>query len=120
MREGSPNLLARSKTFSLNVVRLYSGLPYHAVAHILGKQLLRSATSVGAHVREGKHSRSDAEMLSKASVALQEMEESRYWMELLMESGTVAPSRMEPLLREADELTAILYAGVRTLKRRVA
>ena len=85
---------------------------------MIGKQLLRSGTSVGAHVHEGKRSRSDAEMISKTEVALQELEESVYWLELLRDTGIVKTERLSGLMNEADELTAILVTSVKTLKTR--
>ena len=112
------DLLERTKQFSLRVIRLYSALPETTECRVIGKQILRSGTSVGAHVREGKRSRSQAEMISKTEVALQELEETIYWMELLVESGIVKAKRLSELKREADELMAILVTSVKTLKRR--
>jgi len=80
--------------------------------------MLRSGTSVGAHYRESVRSRSDAEVVSKLEGALQELEETRYWLELLVESGTVKPERPAALMREADELTAILVTCVKKVKAR--
>jgi four helix bundle protein len=110
----TPDIFARTKNFSLRIISLYASLPKNGVANVIGNQLLRSATSVGAHVREGKHSRSAAEMFSKISVGLQEMEETRYWIELLHESGTVE-ERLDSLLGEADSLVATLFASTKTL-----
>lgn len=107
----------RTKMFSLRIVKLYASLGLEAAAQVIGKQLLRSATSIGAHVREGKHSRSAAEMFSKVSVALQEAEESRYWLELLTESGIVKGARLQDLFQEIDTIIAILFASTKTLKR---
>ena len=98
---------------------MYSALPETTESRVIGKQILRSGTSVGAHVREGKRSRSQAEMISKTEVALQELEETIYWMELLVESGIVKARRLSELMREADELTAILVTSVKTLKHRI-
>lgn len=113
-------LMDRTKMFALQIIRLYSSLPKTNEAQVLGKQVLRSGTSVGAHVREGKRSRSDAEMISKAEGALQELDETMYWLELLSASGIVRPERLTAMLTEADELTAMLVAGVKTLKGRRA
>ena len=115
---GKPRLLERTKLFALRIIRLYSALPPTGVARVIGKQVLRSGTSVGAHVREGKRSRSDAEMISKTQCALQELDETIYWLELLAESGTVKPNRLDDLTREADELMAILTAAAKTIKLR--
>src|SRR5436309_2442051 len=77
-------------------------------AQVIGKQLLRSGTSVGAHYREGYRARSTAEFVSKFEVALQELDESKYWMELLVEGGIVSPERLAGLKDETDQLIAIL------------
>ncbi|HET7712228.1 MAG TPA: four helix bundle protein [Thermoanaerobaculia bacterium] len=90
----------------------------HRSTRILGGQAVRAGTSVGAHCREGYRSRSDAELISKLEVALQEMDETMYWFDLLVESGTVQRKRLEPLMKEADEIIAIMVASVRTIKRR--
>ena len=79
---------------------------------------LRYFRCVGAHVREGKRSRSDAEMISKTEGALQEFEETMYWLELIEESGIVKPELLQDLMKESDELTAILVTGTKTLKSR--
>ncbi len=113
------DILERTKLFSLRVIRMYSALPETTESRVIGKQILRSGTSVGAHVREGKRSRSQAEMISKTEVALQELEETIYWMELLVESGIVKARRLSSLMREANELTAILVTSVKTLKHRI-
>ena len=85
---------------------------------MLGKQILRSGTSVGAHVREGKRSRSDAELISKIEGGLQELEETVYWLELLTESGIVKAARTDGLMKEADELIAILVTSAKSTKKR--
>jgi len=114
------DILVRTKEFALRVVRLYSALPKTTEAQVLGKHVLRSGTSVGAQLREGKRSRSDAEMISKTEGALQELEETVYWFELLTESGIVKAQSLAPLMKEADELTAILVTSVKTMKSRRA
>ncbi len=112
------DLLERTKAFALRIIRLYSALPEKAEARVIGKQVLRSGTSVGAHLREGKRNRSDAELIGKTEVALQELEETIYWLELLSESGIVKAERLADLIKEADELNAILGTSVKTVKRR--
>ncbi|MCX6842430.1 MAG: four helix bundle protein [candidate division WOR-3 bacterium] len=106
----------RTKEFALKVVRLYTSLPKSVIAQTLGKQILRSGTSVGAHYREAVHSRSDAEYISKVEGALQELEESGYWLELLADSGVCKAEAVAALRREADELTAMLVACARKAK----
>lgn len=111
-------IFERTKAFALRIIRLYSSLPKTAEAQVIGKQVLRSGTSVGAHVREGKRSRSDAEMISKTEGALQELEETIYWLELLVDSGIVKAELLAGLMAEADELTAILVTSAKTIKNR--
>jgi len=108
----------RTKTFALRIIRLYVSLPKTVEAQVIGKQVLRSGTSVGAHVREGRRSRSDAELISKIEGGLQELEETVYWLELLVDAGIVKADRMKELLEEANELIAILVTSAKTLKNR--
>jgi len=91
----------------VRVVRLYSALPKSTETQITGKQVLRSGTSVGAHYREACRARSDAEFVSKIEGGLQELEETRYWLELLRDAGIMKWDRVKDLDKEADELTAI-------------
>jgi four helix bundle protein len=111
------DLQVRTKSFALRVVRLYCSLPKTTEAQVLGKQALRSGTSVGAHYREAMRARSVAEFISKVEGGLQELEETAYWLELLIESGIVPEARLSDLLRETNELTAMLVASARTAKR---
>ena len=112
------SLADRTKAFALRIVRLFVALPPSDVARTIGRQMLRSGTSVGAHGREAFRSRSDAELISKLEVAIQELDETMYWIELLVDAEIVAPDRLGALLEEANELLAILVSSVRTLKRR--
>jgi four helix bundle protein len=112
------DLQARTKSFALRVVRLYCSLPKTTEAQVLGKQALRSGTSVGAHYREAMRARSVAEFVSKLEGGLQELEETAYWLELLVECGIVHEARLSDLLRETGELTAMLVASTRTAKGR--
>ena len=106
----------RTKEFSLRIIRLYCTLPKATEAQVIGKQVLRSGTSVGAHDREAGRARSDAEIVSKLEGALQELDETQYWLELPVASNIVPAPRLDPLLREAAELTAILVSSVKTVK----
>lgn len=115
MKEGS-DLRERTKAFALRIIRLYVALPKRQEAFVLGKQLLRSGTSVGAHYREATRARSTAEFISKLEGGLQELEETAYWLELLAEAEIVKPERLTSLREEADELTAILVACVKNVK----
>jgi len=110
------DLRARTKAFALRVIRLYGALPKTTEAQIIGKQLLRSGTSVGAHYREASRARSDAEVISKLEGGLQELDESIYWMELIVESAIFPQKRMQELIDEAAQLTAILVTCVKNVK----
>src|SRR5215213_10196598 len=104
----SRDLGVRTKSFALRVIRLYASLPKTTEAQIIGKQLLRSGTSVGAHYREAKRARSTAEFISKIEGGLQELEESAYWLELVTDAEIVPVTRLSDLLHEANEITAVL------------
>ena len=110
-------LKGRTKEFALQVIKLYAALPRKTEALVLGKQLLRSGTSVGAHYREAQRARSNAEFISKFEGGMQELEETLYWLELLEESGIVVGDRVSILQKEANELMAIMVASVKTAKR---
>lgn len=110
-------LRERTKAFALRVIRLYGSLPKTTEGQVLGRQMLRSGTSVGAHYREAFRSRSDAEFISKIEGGLQELEETAYWLELLGDIRAVPDDVIEALLDEARQLTAMLVAAVRTVKQ---
>ncbi|MEX0714868.1 MAG: four helix bundle protein [Pirellulales bacterium] len=102
------DLATRTKAFALRIIRLFGALPKKTEAQVLGKQLLDSGTSVGAHYREATRARSTAQFVSKGQGGLAELEETAYWLELLAESGIIRASRLHDIQREAGELTAIL------------
>ena len=110
------DLATRTREFAVDVIRLYSALPKTAEAQVIGNQVLRSATSVGAHYREASRARSDPEFISKIEVGLQELEETRYWFELLRDAQIVCWDRLAAVDKEADELTAILVTLVKKRK----
>lgn len=112
------DLAKRTKLFALGVIDLYSRLPGTTLAQVLGRQILRSGTSVGAQYREAKRAKSDADFISKVEGALQELEETAYWLELLEDSRIIATTEAATLRSEANELTSILVASVKTVKRR--
>ena len=111
-------LLARTKSFSLATIRFYSRLPKETVAQVLGKQLLRSATSVGAQYREAQRAKSISDFLSKTEGALQEIDETGYWLELIEDSGVGQHAETRPLREEAGQLLAIFVAITRGAKSR--
>lgn len=99
----------RTKAFAAGAIRLFAKLSRQAEqTRVLGKQLLRSGTSVAAQVREASRARSSDEFVSKLGGALQEADESILWLELLREECQVSPDDTRPLEKEADELIAIM------------
>jgi four helix bundle protein len=119
MPERNPHdLKRRTLTFAAEVIRLCGKLPRRFDAETVGKQVLRSATSVGAHYREAGRARSPAEFVSKMEVGLQEVDETAYWLELLVEADLVPAENLAALRKETDELTAIFVASIRTAKAR--
>jgi four helix bundle protein len=110
------DLRTRTKQFALRIIRLFGALPKTVEAQVLGKQLLRCGTSVGAHYREGHRARSSAEFISKLEGGLQELDETSYWLELLVESGIMPETQLAALIEEANQLTAILVTCVKRAK----
>ena len=111
------DLRERLKTYALSVVDLYVHLPKNDVARVLGRQCLRSGTSIGAHHREAHRARSTAEFISKMETGLQELDETDYWLDLLISSGN-APDGAEAVRQETRELISIFTASVKTAKKR--
>jgi four helix bundle protein len=110
MNDEKNDLKARTKDFAIRVIRFYGSLPKSPEAQVLGKQVLRSGTSVGANYREAYSARSKAEFIAKIGDCLKELDESSYWFELLEETGLVAAADIEPLKKECHELLAIFTA----------
>ncbi len=113
------DLRQRTTEYALRIIRMYASLPKGVQAQILGKQVLRSGTSVGAQFRESQRSKSDADFINKLQGSLQELDETAYWLELLVESGIVPAEKLDSLRKETDELTAILVAIVTKVKKRL-
>lgn len=109
--EACEDLQRRTKQFALRVIRLCEHLPSRPAARVIGNQLLRSGTSVGANYRAARRARSNAEFASKIGIVLEEADESVYWLELLVEGGIVPLKKLNLLLREAEELVAIFAAS---------
>ena len=101
------DLQIRTKEFALRVIRIYSALPKSTEAQVLGKQVLRSGTSVGANYREANRARSKAEFIAKIGGCLKELVETAYWLELLAESSIVPNAKLADLRDECDQLLAI-------------
>jgi len=110
-------IITRMKNLGLEVIRLVESLPKTQTAGILTKQIVRSATSVGANYRAACRARSRADFIAKVAIAEEECDETQYWLELLYESKFIADDQFQFLHAEADELTAILAASGKTAKR---
>lgn len=110
-------LLVKSKEFAIRIIHLYKYLCDEKKEFIMSKQLLRSGTSVGANIREAKFAQSLPDFISKMSVALKEMSETQYWIELLMETGYLKHSESERLLEDSIEIIKMLHATVKTSKQ---
>ena len=106
----------RTRRVALAIIRLGSFLPRNMVSHILGRQLLGAGTSVGAHYREACRAKSRADFINKLGGAIEEVDESALWLEILAESGISAREQTVPLWREADELTRIFVRSRETAR----
>jgi len=115
--ESPLDLKQRTKQFALRVIRLYVALPKTTEAQVIGRQVLKSGTSVGAHYREATRARSNAEFISKIEGGLQELDETSYWLELLVESDVIPAIKLSQLHEEANELIAILVTVAKNAKR---
>jgi four helix bundle protein len=112
------DLRRRTKLFALAVIRLVESLRKGRIADVLGRQLLRSGTSVGANYRAACHARSAGDFIAKMGLVEEELDESAYWMELLVEGRVAQMDTVEPLMRESDELLAITVSSIKTAKAR--
>jgi four helix bundle protein len=108
----------RTRRFALQVIRLVNSLPRARTPDVIGRQLLRAGTSVGANYRAACRGRSTADVLSKLAIVEEEADESIYWMELLTDVGVVSADRLETLKKEANEIVAMIVASIKTLRAR--
>ena len=120
MQKEEGDLAVRTKTFTLQIIRLFSALPKSTETQVIGKQLLRSGTSVGANYREPYRGRSKAEFISKCGDCLREIEETAYWLDLLAEADLVAPERLHPIRQECAELIAIFVTILKRSKENLS
>jgi four helix bundle protein len=115
---GSGPLMERTKQFALRVMRLADNLPQTRTADVVGKQLLRSATSVGANYRSARRARSRAEFCAKLGIVEEEADESAYWLELLIDYKLVREDLLVGLLQEAQEIVAMVVSSIRTAREK--
>jgi len=112
------DLRVRMKDFAIRIVKLFAALPKTTEAQVLGKQVLRCGTSVGAQYRESQHAKSDADFISKIEGSLQELEETAYWLEIIEELEFFSPQKLQPIREETKELTAIFVTIAKKVKER--
>jgi four helix bundle protein len=116
---GRQDLRLRTKEYALRIIRLYQALPRgQGVAQVLGKQLLRSGTSVAAHYREACRAKSNLDFISKLEGAQQELDESDLWLELLADSSVLKPALVAPRREETNELLAVFVTMTKHVKQR--
>lgn len=112
------NMRQRTKSFALRIIRMFTALPKTEEARVLGRQVLRSGTSVAAVYREASRARSDAELVAKMGIVEQELDETLLWLELLVEGDIVTAKKLELLHGEAEEILRMTVAAIKTLKRK--
>ncbi len=110
-------LKVRTKLFALAIIKFVQTLPKNYISNVIGGQLLRSGTSVGANYRAACRARSQAEFISKMGVVEEEADESIYWMEILIEADIIKKGKVEYLLREANEILAMTVASIKTARK---
>ncbi|MEH2027863.1 four helix bundle protein [Nostoc sp.] len=109
---------ARTKQLALRVIRLVEQLPQTRIADVIGKQLLRSATSVGANYRAACRAKSTADLIAKLGIVEEEADETLYWLELVIESGLMTAEKLKSLMQEATEILAMTVASIKTLREK--
>lgn len=108
---------ARTKKYALRVIKAVQSLPHDRVANVLGSQLLRSGTSVGANYRAACRAKSTPDFVNKLKIVEEEGDESLFWMELLVESGITRPQKLGELMKEGDEIVSIVVAALKTARQ---
>ncbi len=111
------DLKERTREFAVRIMRLIDELPKKTSARAVAGQLVRCATSVGANYHIACRARSKAEFIAKVGIVLEEADECLFWLQLIIDAGLMPAKRIEALFKEADELTAIFTASVKTAKR---
>jgi len=116
VKRDSDALKLRTKNFAMRILKLCRALPRTQEAHILGAQLLRSGTSIGANYRAACRGRSRAEFLAKLGIVLEEADETVFWLELIEEAALFPEAKLLSLCKEANELVSIFVSSIRTAK----
>jgi four helix bundle protein len=111
------HLKKRTKRFGLDVIKLVESLAKDQVSRVLSNQLLRSGTSVGANYRAACRAKSSADFISKLGNVEEEADESGFWLEMLVDAQKLEPTAAAPLIKEADELTAMAVSSINTARK---
>ena len=113
---GEYPLRERTKKLALRITKLVEALPWSETGRVIGRQLLRSGTSVGANYRASLRAKSKADMLNKWEIVEEETDETLYRLELLIEADLMPESKLRPLMNEVEEILSMLVASIRTLR----
>jgi four helix bundle protein len=108
----------RTKMLAIRVIRMSKALPKEMVADVIGRQIVRSASSVGSNYRAACRAKSTADMINKLKTVEEEADETLFWLELLVESETMPQPRLQSLMQETDEILAMTVASINTLRKR--
>jgi four helix bundle protein len=109
-------MCGRTRAFAVRIIKLVAALPKGRIGDVLGRQLLKSGTSIGANYREATRASSKRHFITTLEIAAREADETLYWLELLAETDTIGRERLQDLIQECDELVAILTATIKTAK----
>jgi four helix bundle protein len=107
---------ARTKSFALRIIKLVEALPPNRTADVIGKQLVRSGTSVGANYRAACRAKSNADFIAKMGTVEEEADESAFWLEVIIESGLMKEELVKDLMDEADQIIAIIVSSINTAR----
>ena len=111
-------LTDKTRKFALDIIRFIDKMPRNTTSFVISKQIVRSATSVGANYRAACRARSKPEFIAKMGIVEEESDESHYWLEIIQESGLARTDMVMPLMKDADEITAMVVASIKTAKHK--
>jgi len=109
---------SRTKKLAVAIIKEVNTLPRSVVADVIGKQLVRSGTSIGANYRAACRAKSTADMINKMKIVEEESDETEYWLELLVEAGIISQSQIADIYKETDEILAMTVSSIKTLRNR--
>ena len=113
---GENALQTKTADIALRIIKLVEALPGGAICNVIGHQVLRSGTSIGANYRAAARTKSKADMLNKLKIAEEEADETIYWLDLLVKSKVVPENRLKPLMDEVEQVVALTVASIKTIR----